>query len=89
MKNKGRHTKKYVEENNQKNTFTLLEDTAIIASMRCLDEVFHIAKKRKDSETLIKLSDKWLDFYVAITSEDEEPEPMPFGFISSIGDVDE
>jgi len=89
LRNKGRHTKKYVEQNNKENTFTLLDETAIIASMRCLDEVFYIASKNKDSKTLMKLSDKWLDIYVAITSEDEKPEPMPFGFISSVGDVNE
>lgn len=89
MKNKGRHTKKYVEENNKKNDFTFLDETAIIASMRCLDEVFYIAKKKKDSETLMKLSDKWLDLYTAITSDEQAPQPMPFGFISSVGEVDE
>ena len=89
MKNKGRHTKKYVEENSQKKNFTFLDEAAIIASMKCLDEVFHIAKKKKDSETLIKLSDKWLDLYVAITSEDEVHETVPFGFIPLSGDIDE
>ena len=88
MRNKGRHTKEYVE-NNQEKDFTLLADDVIIASMMCLEKAYVIASKKKDSETLIKLSDKWLELYQAILPDEEEIQPIPFGFIPSIGDIDE
>ena len=88
MRNKGKHTKKYVENNKEKD-FTLLADDVIIASMMCLEKAYTIASKKKDSETLIRISDKWLELYQAILPDEEEPQPMPFGFVSSIGDIDE
>lgn len=88
MKRVGRHTKEYVEKNNEK-TFTYLDETAILSSMECLTEAFRVAKKKKDSGTLMELSDKWLDIYNAIVMSDKQEKYVPLGFTSSIGEINE
>lgn len=90
MKSKGRHTKKYIESNQEKD-FTFRIEDVIISSMMCLDQAFLIATKSKDSKTLIELSDKWIDLYQSIIMDDEEEviEQLPFGFVPVSGDIDE